>query len=229
VVNGDRASSKEDQGKRKTGCSKGELESVIARQPIVQMHLPDRDDQVHADGEGCGSSEESRQYKYSAQELGERRDIAGPGGQPQAGHEISVVMETAEDFVRAVYRHNGTQNNAYHKKRKWLQAFEVAHGSSGQRHQITAETRRPVKSQQQNDCVAAQLLVTFFRPPRESFMVSESSAGSTSLTGAFFHFRDWQKNKFSSAVPRRRLTIHDLHDPVFARSSGVGLFRISAW
>jgi hypothetical protein len=58
-------------------------------------------------------------------------------------------------------------------------------------------------------------------------MLSETAAGSTSLTGALFHFRqqfrDWQKNKFSKAVPRRRSAIRDLHDPVFACSSAVGL------
>jgi hypothetical protein len=59
----------------------------------------------------------------------------------------------------------------------------------------------------QNDCVAAQLLVTFFRPPRESYMLSESAAGSMSLAGAALPFRDWHQNKFARAVPRPRSAI----------------------
>src|SRR5579863_8419842 len=192
------------------------------------MHFPDRDAQVYADGEGGGASEESRQHEQSPQELSERRNVAGPGGQPQAGHEFGVVMQTAEDFVGAMHDHNGTQSKAYDKKRKWLQAFEVAHESSKlsvtRLPQITSEECCLVAMNQQDDCVAAELLVTFFRPPRESYMLSESTAGSTSLAGAArLPFQGWQQSKFARAVPRRRSVIQCLQSPVFACGSVFGL------
>jgi hypothetical protein len=80
------------------------------------------------------------------------------------------VMQAAENFVVAVDDHDRAQGKTHDKKCKWLQAFRVAQGASGLSHQITAERitaekRRGVKNQQ-NDCVAAELLVTFFRPLR---------------------------------------------------------------
>jgi hypothetical protein len=78
---------------------------------------------------------------------------------------------------------------------------------------------------QQNDCVAAQLLVTFFRPPSESCRPRESTSGlrrilakdrcegylrgmvvrhgsHASLQG--FRLWGWQEYKFARAVPHRR-------------------------
>jgi len=179
VVEGDRAGAEEDQSEGQRGCGQGELESVIAGQAIVQVHFPDRDHEVHADGESRDPGKESRQYAQAAQEFREGRNVAHPMGQTKACHEVGVVMQAAENFVIAVDDHDRAQGKTHDKKRKWLQAFRVAQGASGnvtRLQQITAEKGHVVKNQH-NDCVAAQLLVTFFRPPIESCRPRESASG----------------------------------------------------
>jgi hypothetical protein len=81
-----------------------------------------------------------------------------------------------------MHDHNGAQGQTHEKKRKWLQAFRVAQGDLRVRHQITAdqitaEKRYGVKMDEQNDCVAAQLLVTFFRPLSVTCKSRESAIG----------------------------------------------------
>lgn len=141
---------------------------MIACQSIMQVNFPDRDAKIDANGEGRGAGEESSQQANAPQEFRERRNVAGPRGQAEAGYEFGVVMQAAENLVIAVHDHNGTQGKAHKQKRKWLQAFEVAQGSSEWNHHITAEKHCRVKKDQQNDCVTVEVLVTFFRPPSES-------------------------------------------------------------
>jgi hypothetical protein len=154
---------------------------VIAGQSIVQVHFPDRDAEVHADGESRDPGKESRQYEQAAEEFREGRNVAQPVGKPETRDEVGVVMQTAENFVVAVHDHNGSEGQAHEKKRKGLQAFRVAQRGLRIRHQITADQITAekwcgVKTDQQNDCVAAQLLVTFFRPPSESCRPRESTS-----------------------------------------------------
>jgi hypothetical protein len=179
VIESDRACAEEDQSKSQRGCGQGELESVIARQPIVQVHLPDRDNEVHADGESRDPGKESRQNEEAAQELREGRNVAHPLGQTKTCHEFGVLMQAAENFVVAMHDHNRAESETHDKKRKGLQAFRVEQGASGsvtRLQQITAEKQRGVNRNQQNDCVAAKLLVTFFRPPSESCRPRESTS-----------------------------------------------------
>lgn len=147
---------------------------MIARQAVVQMHLPDRDAEIKANGQRGGASEKAGQQEYPAQKLGERGHVTGPGGQAEAGHKLGVVMQAAENFVGAVHDHNGTQGKSHDNKRKWLQAFEVAQGSSGISATRLQHKRHALKKNQQNDCVADKVLVTFFRPPSESYGRGES-------------------------------------------------------
>jgi hypothetical protein len=91
-------------------------------------------------------------------------------------------MQASENFVVAMHDHNGAQGQTHEKKRKWLQAFRVAQGDLRVRHQITADQitakkRYGVKMDEQNDCVAAQLLVTFFRPLSETCESRETAIG----------------------------------------------------
>jgi len=89
-------------------------------------------------------------------------------------------MQAAENFVIAVDDHDRAESKTHEEKRKWLQAFRVAQGASAndtRLQQITTEKRRGVNRNQQNDCVGAQLLVTFFRPPCESCRPRESASG----------------------------------------------------
>jgi hypothetical protein len=168
VVDGDGSGSEEDQSKSQRGCGKGELISMIARQAIMQVHLPDRDAKVNANGERGDAGEKASQEKYSAEEFGERGNVTRPGGQAEAGDKFGVVMQASENFVSAVHDHNGTQGKSHDKKRKWLQTFEVAQGSSAMSATRLPQKSGALKRNQQNDCVADKVLVTFFRPPSES-------------------------------------------------------------
>jgi hypothetical protein len=142
VVQGDRAGAEEDQGKSQRGCGQGELESVIARQTIVQVHLPDCDAEVDADGESRDPGKESRQDAQAAQEFREGRNVAHPVGQTETRDEVGVLMQTAENIVIAVDHHDRAQGKTHDKKRKGLQAFRVAQKASGK------DTRLPQRLQQ---------------------------------------------------------------------------------
>ena len=154
---------------------------MVARQAVVQIYLPDRDAKVNANGQRGGASEKAGQQEYPAQELRKRGNVTGPGGQAEAGHKLGVLMQASENFVGAVDDHNGTQGKSHDQKRKWLQAFEVAQGSSGMsatRLQQKRQTLNQIlKKNQQNDCVADKVLVTFFRPPSESYSHGECVRG----------------------------------------------------
>lgn len=182
MVQSDGAGAEEDQSKSQSGYRQRELHSVIAGQSIVQVHFPDRDNEIYADGESRDAGKESRQYEQAAEEFREGRNVAQPVGKTKTRHEVGVVMQAAENFVVAMHDHDDAQGKTHEKKRKWLQAFRVAQRDLRVRHQITAdqitaEKRWGVKSDQQNDCVAAQLLVTFFRP------LSETCKSHQSVTG----------------------------------------------
>lgn len=174
VVQRDRAGSKEDQGKSQRGCDQGELESVLTCESIVQMHFPDCDAEIDENGEGRGSSEKSCQQANAAQEFRKRRNVAGPGWQAEACDKFGMMMQATKNLMVAVHDHNGTEGKAHEQKRKWLQAFEVAQGSSEGNDPIRAEKTGGVKRTQQNDCVTVEVLVTFFRPPSESRLWRES-------------------------------------------------------
>jgi hypothetical protein len=182
VVQSDGAGAEKDQSKSQSGYREGELESVIAGQSIVQVNFPDRDAKVHADCESRDPGKESSKYQQAAEEFREGRNVAQPAGKTQTRNEVGVVMQAAENFVIAVHDHNGAQGETHEKKRKWLQAFRVAQRDLHLRYQITAdqitgERRCGVKPDQQNDCVAAQLLVTFFRPLSETRKSHQSATG----------------------------------------------------
>jgi hypothetical protein len=182
VVQGDGTSAEKDQSKGQSGHRERELESVIAGQSIVQVHFPDRDAEVHADGESRDAGKESSKYQQAAKEFREGRNVAQPVGKTETRDEVGVMMQASENFVVAMHDHNGAQGQTHEKKRKGLQAFRVAQRGLRVRHQITAdqitaEKRCGVKTDQQNDCVAAQLLVTFFRPLSETCKSRESATG----------------------------------------------------
>ena len=201
---------------------------MIAGQSIVQMHFPDRDAEVHADGESRDAGKESRQYEQAAEEFREGRNVAQPVGKTKTRHEVSVVMQASENFVVAMHDHNGAQGQTHEKKRKWLQAFRVAQGDLRVRHQITADQitakkRYGVKMDEQNDCVAAQLLVTFFRPLSETCESRETAIGQRETlrvmsrvvvacsAGKYFSgLAMW--TRFARAVPHRRSGMHRLHE-----------------
>jgi hypothetical protein len=161
---------------------------MIARQAVVQMHFPDRDAKVNANGKRGDAREKSSQQEYPAQEFSERGNVTGPAWQAEAGHKVGVMMQASENFVGAVHDHNGTQGNSHDEKRKWLQTFKVAHGSSEMSATRLQQKRQRLnqilKKNQQNDCVADKVLVTFFRPPSESYRCGESVRAAVSWPAA---------------------------------------------
>jgi len=80
VVEGDGASAKEYEGKRKGAQSEREFVAAIAHQSVVEVHLGDGYAQIDADREGSAAREQAQQDEDAAQKLGEGRDIGSPSG-----------------------------------------------------------------------------------------------------------------------------------------------------
>lgn len=99
MVDGDRACAKKDEGEGDGGQREWEFESVIAGEAVVPVHFPNGDAKIDADGEGGGAGEESGKDEQSAEKFRERREIPGPGRKAQAGHEMSMIMQSAKDLV----------------------------------------------------------------------------------------------------------------------------------
>jgi hypothetical protein len=77
------------------------------------MHFDDGHSHVDADGEcGC-AGEQAGDNEQSAEKFGERGKVAGPCGKAQAGYELGMMMESAEDFVRAVDEHDDSQGETH--------------------------------------------------------------------------------------------------------------------
>jgi hypothetical protein len=128
VVQGDGAGAEEDERKGEGCQGKGEFVSAVAHESVVEVNFGDGDRQINADGEGGYAREQAEQDEDAAEEFCERREIAGPGWEPEAGDELSVVVESAENFVVSVAEHDCAERKAHDEKRERLQAIKVAHG-----------------------------------------------------------------------------------------------------
>ena len=128
MINGEGASSEENQAEGERRKGEGKLVTSVAGEPIVQVHFPDRNHQIDADGECRSSGEESDQNEQSANKFGKGGQVGGPARQSQAGDKLHVVMEPSEDLVISVSDHDGTQREAHGEESEWLQTIEVAQG-----------------------------------------------------------------------------------------------------
>ena len=126
MIEGDGAAAEEDEGKSEGGQSQGEFVSAVAHQPIVEVHLGDGDGQIDANTESSDASEQSQQDKHAAEELGEGGEVGGPGGESEAGDELRMVVQSAEDFEGSVTNHDGAEGKAHDEEGEGLQAIEVA-------------------------------------------------------------------------------------------------------
>jgi hypothetical protein len=97
-----------------------------AQQSIVQVRLPDRNDEVDTHGEGGDTRKESRQDEDSAHKLGEGGDITQPHRDTQAGHPLRRVVQVSEHLVSAMSGHDGAERKAHHEKGERLQTIEIA-------------------------------------------------------------------------------------------------------
>jgi len=127
VVEGDGAGAEENEGEGEGGQSKGEFVSAVAHQSVVEVDLGDGYGQIDADGASSHASEQAQQDEQAANEFGEGGEVGGPGRESEAGDELSVVLQSAENFVVSVIDYDGAKSEAHHEERERLQAVEVAH------------------------------------------------------------------------------------------------------
>jgi hypothetical protein len=124
VVESDGAAAEKDEGKGEGGQGQGGF--VSADQTAVNVEFGDGDGQIDADSEGCDASEEAEQDEEASKEFGEGGNVGGPGGEPEAGDKLSVVVESAENFVVSMDEHDGAQGEAHDEECEGLQSVEVA-------------------------------------------------------------------------------------------------------
>jgi hypothetical protein len=136
VVEGDRASTEEDEAKGKGGQSQRELVSVVAHQSIVEVYFGDGDRHVDADGKSRGTGKQADNHKHAAKELGEGGEICGPARKSKAGDELNVMVKSAENLVISVANHDGAQSETHDEQSERLQAIKVAQVSSGGKRNI---------------------------------------------------------------------------------------------
>ena len=126
MIEGDGASTEKDEGKGEGGEGEGQFVSTVARHSVMEVHLGDGDREIDADAEGGYAGEQAEQQEQSAEELGEGREVGRPARESEAGDEVGVVVESAENLVVAVDKHDGAESEAHDEEREGLQAIEVA-------------------------------------------------------------------------------------------------------
>ena len=133
MVDGNRTTSKKDQGKGEGEDGEGKFKARAvgcADQAVVPMSFPDSDEHINGNGAGGDSGEEPGQDEQSAQEFGERRNVAEPVREAKRMDEINVVVQPAEDIVISVHDHDCANCQAHDEQAEGLQAVEVAQGFS---------------------------------------------------------------------------------------------------
>ncbi len=56
------------------------------------------------------------QDERSAKEFSEGRKVGGPGRESEAGDELSMVLQSAENFVVSVTDHDGAESEAHNEE-----------------------------------------------------------------------------------------------------------------
>jgi len=120
VVEGDWAGSEKDEGEGESSQSEREFVSALTGQSIVEMYLPDCDAHIDANGKGRYTGKKSEQHQDAAEKLGKGGEVTPPPGKSQAGYEVGVVLEPAEDLVIPVGDHNGSEDKAHDQQRERL-------------------------------------------------------------------------------------------------------------
>ena len=126
MVEGDRSSAEKDEAEGKGGESQGEFVSAVAHQSIVEVYFGDGDAKIDADGKSSAAGEEADKHEQAAKKFGERGDIGQPGGNPQAGNEVSMLLKSAEDLMVSVAHHDSAKGKTHHQECQGLQPIEVA-------------------------------------------------------------------------------------------------------
>jgi len=106
VVEGDGTPSEEDQAESECRQGEGEFIPPVTEQSVVEVHRGDGDGQIDADGKSGYPREQPQQNEQAAKELAERREVAGPSRQSEAGDELGMVVESAENLLGSMADHD---------------------------------------------------------------------------------------------------------------------------
>jgi hypothetical protein len=128
VIEGDGTSAEAHQCESEGGKSQRKFVSPVAHQSVVEVHLGYGDAHINTEGKGGHASEQADQNENSAEEFGEGGKISAPGGKPEAGDELNVVVKAAENLVVSVVEKNEAQRQAHDQECEGLQTIEVAQG-----------------------------------------------------------------------------------------------------
>jgi hypothetical protein len=128
MVKGDGTAVEAHQGECNGSEGEGKFVSAVARESIMKVDFGNGDAHINAQGEGSDAGKEADKDQYAAKEFGESGEVSAPGGKAEAGNELNVVMETAENFMIAVDKENNTKDEAQDQEREGLQTIEVAQG-----------------------------------------------------------------------------------------------------
>ncbi len=126
MVEGDGACAEEDEAEGEGSEREGKFVAVVAHQSVVEVNLGNGDGEIDADGKSGRACEQAEQNQDAAEEFSERRKIASPGRETEAGDELGMVVESAENFVVAVAKHDCAEGEAHDEECERLQAVEVA-------------------------------------------------------------------------------------------------------
>ena len=116
MIESDRTCAKKDEGEGEGGQRQREFVSAVAHQSVVEVHLGDGDGEIDADGKSSHAREQAQQDEQAAKEFSEGRKIGGPGRESEAGDELSMVLQSAENFVVSVTGHDGAESEAHNEE-----------------------------------------------------------------------------------------------------------------
>ena len=92
----------------------------------MEVHSGDGDGEIDADGEGSHPGKQTQEHEQTAEKFGEGGEVGTPCGKSQAGDELNVMMQAAENFMVSVVDDDGTEHETHNEERQGLQAIEVA-------------------------------------------------------------------------------------------------------
>lgn len=129
MVNSYGTSAKEDEAEREGGSRHGEFIPWAVGGPdesVVPVHLPNGNEQIDKNRERCRAREKSRQDQQATDEFGEGGHIAEPCRQSETGDHLRMVMQSSENFVRAMRDHDDSQGETHYQQGERLQTIEIA-------------------------------------------------------------------------------------------------------
>lgn len=133
MIECDGACTEEDETEGKGSEREREFVTPIAHQSVMKVDFGDGDGQIDANGKSREAGEQADQHKDAAKKFGKGGKICGPAGEPEAGDELNMVVESTENFMVSVSDHDGAQGKAHDKESQGLQAIKVAQVASGRR------------------------------------------------------------------------------------------------